>query len=268
MEYDLSTTLGNTANFAFLSGSSYYMTVTISGIFWGWPTSCAISGGLSNSYGEKPVCSWISSNVLLISNFDRIDMDAYLGAYRLKIMFYSTWYWTGSLYSVSGAISMWSGIDAYNNGQDPIFSLTSTNSLNRAMSTYWSGTMSSWNTADNGAFKVNSITSTSTTLSMSLSYNPTSWLYFTPDYSYWYWTFQIYNFNIPAWSSISVSFTYDSGVTCAIPSSCMQYLSTNQFRLNTWLCGRYYSTCSADYVWKSTGTLQITMSTALGIYIS
>lgn len=220
MEFDLTTSLATTVNFAFLSGSNYYMRVTTVGNFWTASGYCEIAGGLSNSYGGKPSCSWIASNLMLITNFDSIDYDAHIGAYRLKLMFTSSGYSTGVLYAVSGAIEMWTGPDAYFNGRDTIFTLASTNSLDRRMTTIWYGTISSLVMGDYGTFKVETITSTSTSLYLSMTYNPAATLSFSTDYSYLYWTFQIHNFKIPAWSAISAVFTWDSGYSLDV-STCM-----------------------------------------------
>lgn len=226
MEYDLSTSLGSTANFAFLSGSNYYMRITTVGNFWTASGFCEVAGGLSNSYGGKPSCSWISSTQMLITGFDKIDYDAYLGTYRLKVMFTSSSYSTGVLYSVSGAIEMWTGPDAYNNLRETIFTLSATNALDRRMSSVYQGIFSSINSGDLGTFTVSTITTTSTSLYMSMSYNPAGTLSFSNDYVYMYWTFQVHNFKIPAWSSIYAVLTYDSGYQLDV-SSCMQYVSVN-----------------------------------------
>lgn len=163
---------------------------------------------------------------MLITGFDKIDYDAYLGTYRLKVMFTSSSYSTGVLYSVSGAIEMWTGPDAYNNLRETIFTLSATNALDRRMTSEYQGIFSSISSGDLGTFTINSITSTSTSLYMSMSYNPAATLSFSNDYVRMFWTFQVYNFKIPSWSSISANFTYDSGYVLDV-SACMQYISVN-----------------------------------------
>jgi len=72
MEFDFTKSLSNTAYFSFVSGSNYYMLITVSEVFWTSSSYCEIAGGLENSYGGKPTCSWINWEQMLITNFDSI----------------------------------------------------------------------------------------------------------------------------------------------------------------------------------------------------
>lgn len=71
---------------------------------------------------------------------------------------------------------------------------------------------SSMNYGDTGGvLTVNTITSTSTSLYMQIQYDPSYTYSLSNDYYNFYFTFNIYNFNIPAWSSISATITYPNG---------------------------------------------------------
>jgi hypothetical protein len=184
MEFDLTTTLSSTTNFNFLLGSNYYLKIAITGVFFAYPTKCEISGGLSNSYGQKPTCIWISSTTMLINNFDNIDLNALLSRYRLKVMFASLAspdYTTGYLYPISAMLYLYSNYDAYYYSADTIFTL-STNSIDRRMTTIYYGPISSLYISAAGTLIVNSFTTTSTSVSMSLSYTPSSVISFSNSY--------------------------------------------------------------------------------------
>lgn len=108
MEFDLTTMMANTLLFSFKALSNYYLKIVITGVFWTASASCEVAGGVSNSYGAKPLCSWINSNTILINQFDAIDVNTNLGGrYRLKIHFPISSYSVNGYYTVSASLYLY-----------------------------------------------------------------------------------------------------------------------------------------------------------------
>lgn len=103
---------------------------------------------------------------------------------------------------------------------------------------------------------------------MQIEYTPSYTYSLNDDYYNFFFTFNIYNFNIPSWTSISATITYPNGNQETSAGNCFQYLSQNSFRYNSnaGLCSRYFSTYSGMWSWGGTLTFDISMSVALGAF--
>jgi hypothetical protein len=219
--------LSNTALFSFKSRSNYYMRITFSGRYWTTSTSCEVSGGFSNSYGTKVSCVWEDTNTIVVSQFDAIDYNSNLARYRIKVMFRTTSYNTGVLYSVSASIDLYANYDAYISNRDTIFTL-STSTRTRRISRYISGSASGVATGDTASIlTVNSVVSTASTLSISMTLTPSYTYSIDNDERFIFWTFAYHNFNLPlSWTSFSAVLTFSNGNTYSV-ASCITWLSVN-----------------------------------------
>lgn len=182
MEFDFTGVIASTPLFSFKPGSNYYLRIAVVGRFWAVPSGCEVSGGVSNSYGQKPTCFWMNADTAVVYQFDAMDVNTNLGGrYRFKLMFTASSHTTGGLYPVSASVYLYANYEAYISALDTIFTL-STNSLDRRMTTVYGGTMNSYVMGDTAStLTINNLISTASTLYISMTLQPSYAYSFSSD---------------------------------------------------------------------------------------